>query len=169
MQYRYNTCHNKRFCHSSIPYGLSRILTSSQQGWRCLKRPIIQHRCPEYCMLPPITSGQTLSDLEWRTPVMTFVYNNHHSSMVAPVTRTIRSKVNHKNKPLTIRNNLYNSKPMDVIPHVSVYHVIRYNLIFTIFYMHVFHKLIIFIVLSLITHFHKNRVHGYQKYILCDL
>jgi hypothetical protein len=169
MQYRYNKCHNKRFCHSWIPYGLPRILTSSQQGWLCPKRPIIQHRCPEYYTLPPITSGQTLFDLVLHTPVMTFVYNNHHSSMVAPVTRTIRSMVNHKNKPLTIGNNLYNSKPMDIIPHETVYHVIWCNLIFSVFYMHVFHQLIIFIVLLLITNFHKNRVHGYQKYISCDL
>jgi hypothetical protein len=75
--------------------------------------------------------------------------------MVALVTKTIGSKANHKNKHLTIKNNMYNSKPMTIILNVPMYHVIRYNLIFTVFYMHAFHKLIIFITLSLITHFHK--------------
>jgi hypothetical protein len=50
--------------------------------------------------------------------------------------------------------NLY-SKSMIVIQHVPLYHIGRCNLIFTIFYMHAIHKLIIFIILSLITHFHK--------------
>jgi hypothetical protein len=41
-------------------------------------------------------------------------------------------------KHLTIKNNLYNSKPMAIFPHEIVYHVIRYNLVFTVFYMHAF-------------------------------
>jgi len=87
---------------------------------------------------------------------MTSVYRDLHSSMIAPITRTIGFKAKYKNQPFTIKNNyLYNSKPMIVILYVLVYHVIRCNLIFTIFYMHAFHKFTIFLILSLITNFYK--------------
>jgi hypothetical protein len=86
---------------------------------------------------------------------MASVYSDHQSSMVASVIRTIGSKVKHNNKHFTIKNNQYNSKLMAIISHIPAYHVIRYNLMFIVFYMHDFHKLIIFIILSLITYFHK--------------
>jgi hypothetical protein len=120
-------------------------------------------------MLPSIISSLTESKLEWPTQLMTLVYSDYHSSMVASVASTIEPKVNHKSKPLTMENNLYNSKPMTIILHIPVYHVIRCNLISTVSYMHVFHKLIIFIILSLITHFHKNKVHNNEKCISCEL
>jgi hypothetical protein len=58
--------------------------------------------------------------------------------------------------------------PMVIIPHISVYYIIRCDLLFTVFYMHAFHKLIIFIILSLITHFHKIEF-TVIKYISCEL
>jgi len=91
----------------------------------------------------------------WHRLLVKSVYSDHHSSVVAPVTVAIGPNANHKNKSLTIENNLYISKLMTVISYVPVYHVIRCNLMFIIFYMHNFHKLIIFIILTLFTHFHK--------------
>jgi hypothetical protein len=44
---------------------------------------------------------------------------------------------------------------MTVIPHILVYHVIRCNLIFIIFYIYAFHKFTIFLILSLIANFYK--------------
>jgi hypothetical protein len=41
-------------------------------------------------------------------------------------------------KHFAIKNSSYYSKPMTVFPHETVYHVIRCNLVFTVFYMHVF-------------------------------
>jgi hypothetical protein len=66
------------------------------------------------------------------------------------------------------RVNLYNSKPIAVIPHVPVYHVIRCNLIFTFFYMHAFINSSF--SLSYYHHsFSQNKVHNNQKciYLSC--
>jgi hypothetical protein len=81
------------------------------------------------------------------------------------------------NKPLTIENNLYNSKPMTVFPHETVYHVIRCNLVLTIIYMNAF----IISLLHYLTIIHtfsqkkkkkrkkKKKVHSNQKDISCEL
>lgn len=111
----------RKSCHSSISFGLPEILTLSWQGWRCAEGLVIQKRCPRYFTVLSLISSLTKFDLEWPTPLMTSVYSDHHSSMVAPIKRTIGSKIKHNNKPLTIDNNLYNSKPMAVISHIPVY------------------------------------------------
>jgi hypothetical protein len=83
-----------------------------------------QQPVPWICTLPSIINIPTKFDLGWCTPLMTSIYSDHHSSMVALITRTIGFKVKNNNKPLAIENNLYTSKLMVVVPHVPMYHVI---------------------------------------------
>jgi hypothetical protein len=121
-------------------------------------------------MLPSIINSPTKFDFGWLTLLITSLTVTSIQAWCTSHKTTIGSKSHHTlYKLLTIKNNQYNNKHIAVISHVPLYHVIQCNLIFTVFYNYVFHKFIVFIILSLITHFHKNRVQNNRKYISFEL
>jgi len=80
---------------------------------------------------------------------------DNQSNVVVPVTNNHWIlgqilKVNHFDHKV----NMYNSKHMAVIPHVTVYYVIQCNLIHSFLHACIY-KYIIFIILLFINHFHK--------------
>jgi len=112
---------------------------------------------PRIFMLSFIINSLTKSDLGWPTLLIMSVTMTSFKNG-APFTK----------QPLDPRANIKTNKPLTIIPQVLVYHVMPCNVIFTVFYIHAFHKLIIFIILSLITHFHKIEL-LIKKYVSCEL
>lgn len=127
--------------HMSTQYGLPRILIYVQQGWSCPDGLVIQHWCLGYvCYRPSLAARPSTSSVAHAVNN----FRNYDSIQAWWVGHqiTIGFKANHKNKyTFKHRVNLY-CKPIAVIPHVSVYHVTRCNLIFTVFYMHAFINLL---------------------------
>lgn len=146
----------KESCHSSTPYGLPRILTHSRQGWCCPEELIIQFWCPAYCTLSSIIRSPTESDLGWPTQLMASVYSDYKSNIIAPVTRTIGSKVKHKNKPLTMRLTCI----VSLWPLSCTYQcTMSYDAIIFHYFLYACVYNIIFIILLIHHLFSQSRVH----------
>jgi len=59
-----------------------------------------------------------------------------HGALVTKQPLNLRSNI--KVNIFDHRINLYNRKSITIIPHVPMYYIIQYNLIFTTLYMHAF-------------------------------
>jgi hypothetical protein len=110
---------------------------------------LVQLRCPGHCTnIPSYTSSPTESDLGWPTLTSKAVTVTHskNGALVTKLNHWIQGP-HHKRKHLTIESTRNNSKPMAVLPHVPVYHVIRCTLIFVSFICMLFttHHFIIFV------------------------
>jgi hypothetical protein len=71
-------------------------------------------------------------------------------------------------KHLKTKNNSNNSKPMIILPQETIYHIIRYNLVFAVFYVHAF-IISLFHYLIINYTFSQNRVHSNKNDISRDL